>query len=156
MNDPKFTKFSDVWKVAIVPKGTATKGGIAPHMGGLGLIMPAYSNNKDAAWEWIKFCCSGDKQDPAIGKAWVENTGQPARASLLKEYTPIRPYYSGLMESLPHAVRFLPIPESNALYETVGTEVASVVTGEKKPDEALKDMQTQATQIMTKGGYYRS
>jgi len=156
MNDPKYTKFSDVWKVAIVPKGSGPNGRHAPHMGGLGLIMPVFSKHKEAAWEWIKFCCSGDKQDPAIGKAWVENAGQPARSSLLKEYTNIRPYYSGLAASLPYAMRFLPIPESNALYEMVGTEVASVTTGQKSSAQGLKDMQAMATKIMTKGGYYKT
>jgi ABC-type glycerol-3-phosphate transport system substrate-binding protein len=38
----------------------------------------------------------------------------------------------------------------------VGTQLASVIVGQKKPQDALKDMQTQATKIMTKGGYYRS
>jgi ABC-type glycerol-3-phosphate transport system substrate-binding protein len=155
MNDPKFTKFSDVWKVTIVPKGIGPKARFAPHMGGLGLLMPVFSKHKDAAWEWIKFCNSGDKQDPAIGKAWVENTGQPARLSLLRQYSNIRPYFSGLMETLPHAVRFLPIPESNALYEAVGTEVAAIVTGGKAPDQGLKDMQAQTTKIMSKSGYYK-
>ncbi len=154
MNDPKFTKFSDVWKVAVVPKGPGPKGRHAPHMGGLGLIMPVYAHHQDAAWEWIKFCCSGNKQDPAIGKAWVENAGQPARLSLLREYTKVRPYFAGLMESLPVADRFLPIPESNVLYSTVGTEVAAVVIGEKSAAQALKDMQAHATRIMTKAGYY--
>lgn len=156
MNDPKYTKFADVWKVGIVPKGIGSKARHAPHMGGLGFIVPVFSKNKDAAWEWIKFCCSGDNQDPEIGKAWVENAGQPARASLLKQYTNIRPYYSGLQESLPVAMRFLPIPESNALYESVGTEVASVVTGQKPPAQGLKDMQAAATRIMTKSGYYKT
>jgi ABC-type glycerol-3-phosphate transport system substrate-binding protein len=156
MNDPKYTKFADVWKVGVVPKGTGPKARHAPHMGGLGFIIPAFSKNKDAAWEWTKFCCSGDNQDPEIGKAWVENAGQPARASLLKKYTNIRPYYAGLQESLPVAMRFLPIPESNALYESVGTEVASVVTGQKKPEQGIKDMQAAATRIMTKGGYYKT
>jgi ABC-type glycerol-3-phosphate transport system substrate-binding protein len=156
MNDPKFTKFADVWKVAVVPKGTGSEGRHAPHMGGLGLIMPIYAHNKDAAWEWVKFCCSGDKQDPAIGKAWVENAGQPARLSLLKQYTNIRPYFSGLMESLPVAHRFLPIPESNTLYEMVGTHLAAVIIGQKTAGEALKDMQAQATKIMRRGGYYKS
>jgi len=155
MNDPHYTKFADVWKVEIVPKGIGDKARFAPHMDGLGLIMPVFSHNKDAAWEWIKFCCSGNKQDPAIGKAWVENAGQPARASLLKEYTPIRPYFSGLQASLPYAMRFLPIPESNALYETVGTQVAAVAIGEKTPAQGLADMQRACTRIMTKGGYYK-
>ena len=103
----------------------------------------------------MKFCNYGDKQDPAVGKAWVMNTGQPARASLLKEYAKVRPYFLGLMNSLPHAIRYLPIPESNVLYETVGTEVAAVVTGGKSPDQALKDMQSKTLAIMTKGGYYK-
>ena len=155
MNDPKYTKFSDDWKVTVVAKGIGPKARHAPHMGGLGLIMPVYSHNKDAAWEWIKFCCSGDKQDPAIGKAWVENAGQPARLSLLKKYSDIRPYFSGMMDSLPVAMRFLPIPESNAMYEIVGTEVASVVIGQTQPAQALQNMQKQATRLMTKGGYYK-
>ena len=156
MNDPQYTKFADVWKVAVVAKGANAKGRHAPHMGGLGLIMPVYSHNKDAAWEWIKFCNSGDKQDPAIGKAWVDNAGQPARISLLKKYTSVRPYFSGMMQSLPVAMRFLPIPESNALYEIVGTEIAAVVIGQTAPDQALKNMQKQATRLMTKSGYYKS
>lgn len=156
MNDPKYTQFSEQWKVATVPKGTGPKARFAPHMGGLGLIMPVYSTHKDAAWEWIRFCNYGDKQDPAVGEAWVKNAGQPARLSLLKKYTSIRPYYAGLMQSLPVAVRYLPIPESNALYEMAGTEVAAAVTGGKNPDQALKDMQAQATRIMSKGGYYKT
>ena len=156
MNDPKFTKFADVWKVSIVAKGPGPQGRHAPHMGGLGLIMPVYAHHQDEAWEWVKFCCSGDKEDPEIGKAWVENAGQPARISLLKGYSNIRPYYTGLMDSLPHAHRFLPIPESNILYETVGTDVAAVVIGDKKPDQALKDMQAHTTRIMAKAGYYKS
>lgn len=156
MNDPKFTKFADEWKVTVVPKGTGDKPRHAPHMGGLGLIMPVYSHNKNAAWEWIKFCCSGDKQDPAIGKAWVENAGQPARLSFLQEYANIRPYFSGLKASLPVAMRFLPIPENNTLYEMVGTHVAACMIGQKTAAEALKDMQAQATKLMTKGGYYKT
>ncbi|HEX9247494.1 MAG TPA: extracellular solute-binding protein [bacterium] len=155
MNDPKFTKFANEWKVDVVPKGVGAKARFGPHMGGLGLIMPRFSRHKDAAWEWMKFCNYGNKQDPAVAKAWVENTGQPARTSLLKQYTSIRPYFSGLMKSLPHAIRYIPIPESNKLYETVGTDVAAVVTGGKSPDQALKDMQANATEIMTKGGYYK-
>jgi sorbitol/mannitol transport system substrate-binding protein len=154
MNDPKFTKFANEWKVDIVPKGTGSKARFGPHMGGLGLIMPVFSHHKDEAWEFMKFCNYGNKQDPAVAKAWVENTGQPARTSLLRQYTSIRPYFSGLMKSLPHAIRYIPIPESNTLYETVGTEVAAVVTGGKTPDQALKNMQSLATEIMTKGGYY--
>ena len=123
-------------------------------MGGLGLIIPAYSNNKDAAWEFVKFCCSGDKQDPAIGKAWVEGTGQPARTSLLKEYGQLRAHFPALQESLPTAVRYPPIPETFALYEAVGTDVVAVVLGEKDIETALTDMDATVHQIMQDAGYY--
>ncbi len=154
MNDPNFTEFHAVWKSTVVPRGSNSAGRHAPHMGGLGLLIPAYSRNKEAAWEFVKFCCSGDKQDPRIGQAWVEGTGQPARASLLKKYSDIRPHFQALMESLPHAIRYLPIPESNALYEAVGNEVASVMTGDKDKEAALRDMDATVRQIMQDAGYY--
>src|SRR5215204_1834277 len=154
MNDPEFTEYYDVWATTPVPKGDVEGGDHRPHMGGLGLIIPAYSRNKDAAWEFVKFCGSGDKQDPAIGKAWVEGTGQPARASLLKEYAPLRAHFPALQESLPTAMRYPAIPESNALYEAVGNEVAAVVTGEKDAEAALTDMDAAVKQIMQDAGYY--
>jgi ABC-type glycerol-3-phosphate transport system substrate-binding protein len=154
MNDPNFTEFADVWAAAPVPRGNVEGGSHAPHMGGLGLVIPSYSHNKDAAWEFVKFCCSGDKQDPAIGKAWVEGTGQPARASLLVEYSPIRAHFPALQASLPTAVRYPNIPESNALYVAVGNEVAGVVLGEKEIEPALADMDAAVKQIMQDAGYY--
>ncbi|MEA2511445.1 MAG: trehalose/maltose transport system substrate-binding protein [Thermomicrobiales bacterium] len=153
MNDPNFTEFADVWKQAPVPAGGAN-GKHAPHMGGLGLVIPAFSKNKDAAWEFVKFCGSGNKQDPAIGKAWVEGTGQPARASLLQEYSSVRAHFPALQQSMPTAVRYPPLPETAALYEAVGTEVAAVVTGEKDAEGALKDMEAAVKQIMSDAGYY--
>jgi ABC-type glycerol-3-phosphate transport system substrate-binding protein len=153
MNDPKFTKFANEWKVSVVPKGTGPKARFAPQMGGLGLIIPAYSHHKAEAWEFVKFCNYGNKQDPAVAKAWVEHSGQPARISLLRQYTTIRPYFAGLMKSLPYAIRAIPIPESSTIYDTVGTEVSAVATGGKKPDQGLKDMQTAVTAILSKGGY---
>jgi multiple sugar transport system substrate-binding protein len=154
MNDPSFTQFADVWKTTRVPKGNVANGDHRPHMGGLGMLIPTYSKNKDAAWEFVKFCNSGDKQDPAIGKAWVDGTGQPARASLLKEYADIRAHFPALQQSLPTAVRYPNLPESNALYEAVGNEVAAVVTGEKQADAALADMDKAVHQIMQDAGYY--
>ena len=154
MNDPSFTEFAEVWWTTRVPKGDIEGGDHRPHMGGLGMLIPAYSKNKDAAWEFVKFCCSGDKQDPAIGKAWVEGTGQPARASLLKEYAPLRAHFPAIQESLPTAVRYPAIPESNALYNAVGNEVAAVMTGEKDADAALTDMDAAVKQIMQDAGYY--
>src|SRR5215207_7892629 len=154
MNDPEFTEFYDVWASTRVPKGNVDDGDHRPHMGGLGMLVPAFSNNKDAAWEFVKFCCSGNNQDPAIGKAWVEGTGQPARASLLQEYASIRAHFPAIQESLPTAVRYPPLPETLALYEAVGNEVAAAVLGEKDTEAALADMDAVVRQIMQDAGYY--
>jgi multiple sugar transport system substrate-binding protein len=154
MNDPQYTEFAEVWATAPVPKGNVPNGAHAPHMGGLGLAIPAYSHTKDAAWEFVKFVNSGDKQDPAIGKAYVEGTGQPARASLLKEYAPIRAHFLALQQSLPTAVRFPPLPETNALFNVVGNEVSAVLLGEKELEPALADMDAGIKQIMQDAGYY--
>ena len=154
MNDPEFTEFYEVWWTAPVPKGNVEGGDHRPHMGGLGLLIPAFSQNKDAAWEFVKFCCSGNAQDPAIGKAWVEGTGQPARASLLQEYAPLRAHFPAIQASLPTAVRYPPIPETAALYEAVGNEVSAVILGEKDAEAALTDMDAGVRQIMQDAGYY--
>jgi ABC-type glycerol-3-phosphate transport system substrate-binding protein len=154
MNDPEFTEYYEVWATTRVPKGNVDAGDHRPHMGGLGMLIPAFSNNKDAAWEFVKFCCSGNNQDPAIGKAWVEGTGQPARASLLKEYAPLRAHFPAIQESLPTAVRYPPLPETLALYNAVGNEVAAVLTGEKDVEAALADMDAGVRQIMQDAGYY--
>jgi ABC-type glycerol-3-phosphate transport system substrate-binding protein len=154
MNDPNFTEFYEVWATTRVPKGNVENGDHRPHMGGLGMLVPTFSQNKDAAWEFVKFCCSGNNQDPAIGKAWVEGTGQPARASLLQEYAPLRAHFPAIQESLPTAVRYPPLPETLALYEAVGNEVAAAVLGEKDVEAALNDMDASVRQIMQDAGYY--
>jgi ABC-type glycerol-3-phosphate transport system substrate-binding protein len=154
MNDPSFTEYHEEWKTTRVPRGDVDNGDHRPHMGGLGMLIPAQSNNKEAAWEFIKFCCSGDNQDPRIGEAWVENTGQPARASLLQEYAPIRAHFTALQESLPTSMRYPPLTTTAALYESIGNEVAAVALGEKDIEAALSDMDTAARQIMEDAGYY--
>ena len=155
LTNPKFTKFADSIGVGTTPRGENPTGAHKPLMGGLGFFIPTWSKNKDAAFEWIKWCTSGDKTSSAIGKAWVENTGQPARVSLLKEYSNIQPYFGGLAAAFPTAIPSTPIlPEAIALSIAVGNETTAAITGEKDSDAALKAMDAAATSIMQKGGYY--
>jgi ABC-type glycerol-3-phosphate transport system substrate-binding protein len=156
VNESKFTKFADVIRADVTPRGETASGRHSPLMGGLGMFIPTWSKNKDAAWEWIKWCNSGDKTDPAIGKAWVENSGQPARLSLLHEYTSIRPYFNGLNKGYPQAVPFVStIPEAFTISELIGNEATSVVAGEKPVEAALKAMDQGVRRIMQDSGYYK-
>jgi sorbitol/mannitol transport system substrate-binding protein len=156
LNNKDFTKFYDVIGADLPPRGETKAGLHRPLMGGLGMMIPTWSKNKDAAWEWIKWCNSGDKTSPAIGKAWVTGSGQPARVSLLKKYTKIRPYYAGLAKAYPHAVSFVSIiPEAFTISDVIGNEATEVITGGKDIDAALKAMDKGVTQIMSDAGYYK-
>ena len=70
-------------------------------MGGLGQFVSAHSENKAAAWEWIKHLNSGDYVDSRISDAYVDSAGQPARISMLSKYAEIRPHFVGTQEVLP-------------------------------------------------------
>src|SRR5260370_21067896 len=43
MNDPKYTKFADPWKVGIVPNGTGPKARPPPPMGRLPFLVPVFA-----------------------------------------------------------------------------------------------------------------
>ncbi len=156
LNDPSFTKFSDVILTDITPRGETDKGVHRPLMGGLGMFIPNFSKNKDAAFEWMKWCCSGDKTDPAIGKAWVEGRGQPARVSLLGKYAKERPFFASLQKGFPKATPFVSlIPEAFVISELLGNETTEVITGGKSIEDALKAMDTGVEKIMSDSGYYK-
>ena len=155
LNDKGFTKFADVIKADITPKGETSAGVHRPLMGGLGMFIPSYSKNKDAAFEWVKWCCSGDKTDPEIGRLWVESRGQPARVSLLSKYAKERPFFTGLQKGFPKAVPFVSlIPEAFVISELLGNETAEVMAGGKSVDAALKAMDDGVTKVMSDSGYY--
>lgn len=134
------------------PKASTPNGRFSAAMGGHGMIIPkASTKNLDAAWKWLKFCCSDE-----AGDEWVANTGQPARTSVLKRNLQVQPYFQGLMESLPFAHRFLPIPENGQIWTQAGTIVSQGLTGQLSVDETVKAMQKAITDIMNAGGYYKT
>ena len=153
MNDPAYTEFADVWKTARVPKGNVEGGDHRPHMAAWACSSRPTPRTRTRPGS-SSSSAAGNAQDPAIGKAWVENTGQPARASLLKEYADIRAHFPAIQESLPTAVRYPAMPVSFALYEAVGNDVSAFVLGEKDAETALTDMEASVRQIMQDNGYY--
>jgi len=156
LNNKKFTKYWAVIRSDLPPRGETKAGVHRPLMGGLGMFIPTWSKNKDAAWEWMKWCCSGDKTDPAIGRAWVNGSGQPARVSLLKKYSNIRPYFNGLAKAYPYAVSFVSIiPEAFTISDVIGNEATAVFAGQKDIEDALKAMDKGVEKIMRDAGYYK-
>ncbi len=155
LNNPEFSQFPDVIGTDIVPKGDTPESAHRPLMGGLGQMISAYSENKAAAWEWIKHLNSGDYVDARISEAYVMSAGQPARISLLGKYEDIRPHFVGLKKSFPVAVSFVStIPEAFTLSDILGNETTAVITGEKSIEDALKAMEKGVEQVMMDSGYY--
>ena len=155
LQNPEFSKFPNDIGTGLVPRGETAESAHRPLMGGLGQYVSAYSENKEAAWEWIKHLNSGDYTDSRISDAYIEHTGQPARISMLNKYENIRPHFAGLKKSFPVAVSFVPlIPEAFTLSDIIGNEVTSVITGEKSIDDALKAMDKGVEGVMMDSGYY--
>ena len=156
LSSPKFTKYWKVIKYDVTPRGETKAGSHRPLLGGLGMFIPTWSQNKDAAWEFLKVCNSGTRFNPAAAKAWVDATGQPARLSALKRYAPAHPIFGAFLKSFPTAVPFVPsIPEAFTISTLIGNLTASVISGQMSIETALKKMDSGTTKIMKSGGYYK-
>ncbi len=156
LSSPKFTKFSDVIKYSVTPAGETAAGGHRPLLGGLGMFISTWSENKNAAWEFMKLCNAGTKLNPVAARAWVAATGQPARLSSLKKFAPSHPIFGAFLQSFPTAVPFVPsIPEAFTISTLIGNLAGSAIAGETSFESALKKMDDGTTKIMKAGGYYK-
>ena len=154
LTNSKFTKFAEVFKVAVVPKGDTAESHQAPLAGGFGQYINVHGTDKQAAFEFIKHLNSGDYTDPAIGETYVKNAGQPTRTSLLNGHADIQPYFKALAASLAVSVPGFPwIPEAFTLADQLGNEVTAAVTGEKSPEAALKAIDEGQHRILQEAGY---
>ena len=155
LNNPEFSQFPDVIGTDLVPQGETPESAHRPLMGGLGQMVSTWSENKQAAWEWIKHLNSADYVDSRISQAYIDSAGQPARISLLTKFEDLRPHFVGLKKSFPVAVSFVPlIPEAFTLSDILGNEASAVIVGEKSIEDALKAMEKDVEGIMMDSGYY--
>jgi multiple sugar transport system substrate-binding protein len=151
MTNKKFSKYWDVIKTITVPAG---KPGLkTPVMGGLGHMVVANSQHKEMAWEYVKFVTSGDK---AVGKAWVDGSGQPSRISILTdpEISAQFPYFTTLADTLKIARRYGGgIPEAYAIADVIGTTVSSIITGQLEVEPGVKKIGDDTFAFLKSNGY---
>jgi multiple sugar transport system substrate-binding protein len=151
MTNKEFSKHWDTIRTTVVPAG---KPGLrVPAMGGLGHMVVAKSQHRDAAWEYVKFVTSADK---AVGVAWIASTGQPARLSLLTdpEIDRQHPGFATLAETLKIARRYGGgIPEAYAIADVVGTAVSSIISGEIEIEPGLKKVGDATFEFLKNSGY---
>ena len=151
MTNKNFSKYWDVIKTTIVPSGMA--GRHVPAMGGLGHMVVERSQHKDMAWQYVKFVTG---PDPSVGKAWVLQTGQPARLSLLlnPELDKFQSYFPTLAETLKIARRYGGgIPEAYAIGDVIGTDVSAIITGQMEIEPGLKKLGDSIFNFIKTSGY---
>jgi multiple sugar transport system substrate-binding protein len=146
--NPQLNQFAKVTGALVVPAGLGPKASPRPAMGGFGLVIPKGSRYKEAAWEFIKYITG-----PEAMKTYVHNTGQPARTDALKQYATLHPYYTALADSLPVAHQQPTLPETFAIYETVGTEFSEYLFDRKNLKQAFADAEKGMREIFRQSGY---
>jgi len=131
-----------------------TPGGYSfrPSLGGWGWGINAFSKNQLATWKLIEFLTH-----PEMSVRLALMGGKPGRWSALKhpEVQAKWPWIKAFLASL-EVAHFRPVILSftEAIDETVGRALSSVVLGEKSSYEALHEAVLKVYEIMERNGYY--
>ncbi len=152
VNDPVKSKIAGLVSYVIHPKGSR----YASQSGGLGLAIPKNAKNPDAAFLLMQWLTS-KTQDKAVCRAG----GVPTRNSTIKDADMVRlyPEFITLRQQLEYAnPDWRPIiaewDEINI--NVLGVAVSEALTGKKTPEEALNGIVPKVTEIMQRGGYYKT
>lgn len=145
--DPEVGK--QLW-MGLCPKGKVRR---APLMGGLGLVVPAYSRNKKAAAEYVKWFNSKNVQMNLI----IQNGGQPCRTSAWNWnlYLDKQGYLKSRMENIPVAAIRPQIPEYPEFDGIIGLQMSRALIGELTPEKAMDIAQEKIFKMMKEAGYYK-
>lgn len=133
-------------KVGIAPLPHFPGGESAATLGGWHIGMNAYSKNKDAAWEFIKFVESFDTQ-----KGFAMNLGwNPGRQDVYddSEVVAKAPYLKDLRTVFIGAVPRPGVPYYTKLSEVIQRYVNSAIAGKMDPKDALDKAQEEIKNII--------
>ncbi|NPV54780.1 MAG: sugar ABC transporter substrate-binding protein [Firmicutes bacterium] len=110
------------------------------YFGGALLGVLAQSKKKDAAWRLVDFLLSENVQSWLSGTGFFPVTGKLSPE--LKANPNVQKYYN----VLPYAIPEPRDPNTGIVKAIMNAEVQAVLTGQKTPKQAAKDMQDQAMQ----------
>ncbi|MEP7289111.1 MAG: ABC transporter substrate-binding protein [Chloroflexota bacterium] len=134
--------------VGFLPQGTKSYG--APTGGGnLYILKSAPADHQQAAWKWIQFLSSPEKQ-----AAWTVATGYIAArqsawdTATLKDLIAAKPQYGIARDQLQYASKELATHQGADVQKIFGKAVQAALTGEKTPQEALDEAQKTAETML--------
>jgi ABC-type glycerol-3-phosphate transport system substrate-binding protein len=118
--------------VALIPEGPA---GTATTVGGTNLVI-FHKETKPLALKFIKFLLS-----PEIQAFWANELGQiPLRYDAMPMVDTIKhPYLKVFIEQMKYATPRPPLPNYTDIELTFNAEMEAALTGQKSPEDALKD-----------------
>lgn len=141
--------------VSPLPMGSGEGARHADTLGGWQLMVSQYSENQEAAVEFVRFMCSPEVQKsraievsnlPTIGSVYED----PDVAAASEFIPRLRDVFEGGAVARPSSVTGEFYPEVSAVYFT---ELNQVLTGAKDASQAVEDMASQFEPIMEDAGY---
>lgn len=116
--------------------------------GSEGFAINAFSENKDAAMEWLKFASSADIQRRIVAEeGWFPVSKAVLEDPEMQEALPVIDTYAASTE---YVTKRYGTPWSNELDQLLSIELNSAMFGDKSPKEALESAQAQCEELVEK------
>jgi multiple sugar transport system substrate-binding protein len=148
IDDPTKSKVSGQIAVVPFPKGELQTSQIGNWL----LAIPAASQHKEAAFDFIQFATSADvmKQAAMAG-------APPTRISVFTDPELVEQFwwYPAHMEALGNATWRPRTPEWNQVEDILGTYLSNAIIGDMEPQAALDQAAEEITAVMERAGYYK-
>lgn len=137
-------KFNETFGVSAIPSpdGEPSPAGA----GGWTVTLPAQSQHKDLAWEFISIAMNTENQ-----RTWALSRGYvPVRQTLAEDsaFAEAIPFYSVIEETLPIARTRPAIPEYPQVSQAIQTALQSIMLGEADVETALGEAASQVNQVL--------
>jgi multiple sugar transport system substrate-binding protein len=155
LKDPSISPNADNTEFAVVPGWQNPEGQIqrGTMIGAGGYAINSQSNNKDAAWDYLKFLL-GKTNAPKVTEdgGWAIRTTQYTDPAVLEKF----PYLASNYEQVKVSIARPDEPWWPEVEFAIGKELEQALLGEKSLDDALKDANTTVRDIVANYGYYET
>lgn len=147
--NPEQSRVVDTFATALFP---SVSGEPVPPLGGWVMGINASTNQKDLAWDYIKWFTS-----PETHKKFVLAGGPPSRLSTLQdpEVLEAQPWAATIdvSQELAYSEARPRIPEAFEIIDTIGLYVSQAVQGQLPVEEAMKQADEAVAKLLKDNGY---
>jgi len=143
------------WRISALP-AFEPGGSVVSNLGGSELAIPAQSKNKEAAWEFVKFCTTNieaRRAEAAFGEfpAYIPAHRDPQVYNRPYEFFGGQPIYKEFIDALatmPTKINYH--PAGSEAVPIIDAELSKIYTGKVSIDEGLKTLQSKLETLAKK------